>query len=85
MRMKSYKKPSVAIISRELQQRRRRRQQELQKSNRLDKQNKTLHVQQTFLYISLPSLHDYGVKISNFTFYGVRKQATTNFSFSFKT
>ena len=40
MRMKSYKKPSVAIISRELQQRRRRRQKELQKSNRLDKQNR---------------------------------------------
>ena len=40
MRMKSYKNPSVAIISRELQQRRRRRQQELQKSNRLDKQNR---------------------------------------------
>ena len=45
----------------------------------------TLHVQHTFLYISLPSLHDYGVKIPNFTFYGGRKQATTNFSFSFKT
>ena len=28
----------------------------------------TLHVQHTFLYISLPSLHDYGVKIPNFTF-----------------
>ena len=40
MRMKSYKKPSVAIIGRELQQRRRRRQKELQKSNRLDKQNR---------------------------------------------
>ena len=29
----------------------------------------TFHVQHTFLYISLPSLHDYGVKIPNFTFY----------------
>ena len=86
MRMKSYKKPSVAIISRELQQRRRRRQQELQKSNRLDKQNRNFaRAADFFLYISLPSLHDYGVKIFNFTFYGVRKQATTNFSFSFKT
>ena len=45
----------------------------------------TLHVQHTFLDISLPSLHDYGVKIPNLTFYGGRKQATTNFSFSFKT
>jgi len=26
-----------------------------------------LMVQQTFLYISLPSLHDYGVKMPNFT------------------
>ena len=45
----------------------------------------TFHVQQTFLYISLSSLHDYDVKIPNFTFYGGRKQATTNLSFSFKT
>ena len=45
----------------------------------------TLHVQHTFLYTSLRSLHDYDVKIPNFTFYGGRKQATTNFSFSFKT
>ena len=42
-------------------------------------------MQHTFLYISLPSLHDYGVKIPNFTFYGGRKRATTNLSFSFKT
>ena len=44
----------------------------------------TLHVQDTFLYISLPSLHDYGVKIPNLTFCGGRKQAITNFSFYFK-
>ena len=36
-----------------------------------------------FLYISLPSLHDYGMKLPNFTFYGGRKQMTINFSFSF--
>ena len=35
-----------------------------------------------FLYISLPSLHDLDVKMPNFMFYGGRKQATTNFSFS---
>ena len=35
-----------------------------------------------FLYISLPSLHDYNVKMHNFTFNGGRKRATTNFSFS---
>ena len=28
----------------------------------------TLHVQHTFLYISLLSVHDYGVKMPNFTF-----------------
>ena len=29
----------------------------------------TLHVQHTFLYISLPSLHDYDVKMPNFLFF----------------
>ena len=29
-----------------------------------------------------PFLHDYDVKMPNFTFYGVRKQATMKFSFS---
>ena len=43
----------------------------------------TLHVHHTFLYISLPSLHDYDVKMPNFTFYGERKQGMRNFSFSF--
>ena len=45
----------------------------------------TLHVDQGFLYISLPPLPDYTVKMPNFTFYGGRKQATTDFSFSFLT
>ena len=35
-----------------------------------------------FLYISLPSLHDYDVKMANCKFYGGRKQATTNLFFS---
>ena len=43
----------------------------------------TLHVQHTFLYISLPSLHDYDMKMPNFTLSGEQKQATTNFSFPF--
>ena len=34
------------------------------------------------LYISLPSLHDYYVKMPNCKFYGGRKQATTNLFFS---
>ena len=43
----------------------------------------TLHVQHVFLYISLPSLHDYDVRMSNFKFRGGHKQAITKFSFSF--
>ena len=39
----------------------------------------TSHVHHTFLYISPPFLHEYDVKLPNFTFYGGRKQATTNF------
>ena len=42
----------------------------------------TLHVYHAFLYISLPSLHDYDDKMPNFTFYGGRKKATVRFSFS---
>ena len=36
-----------------------------------------------FFYISLPSLHDYNVKMPSFMFFRGRKQATTKFSFSF--
>ena len=43
----------------------------------------SLHVRHTFLYISLPLLHDYNMKIPNFMFYGGRKQAMTKFSFPF--
>ena len=32
----------------------------------------SLHVHHTFLYISLPLLHDYDVKMPSFTFYGER-------------
>ena len=39
----------------------------------------TLQVHLTFLYISLPFLHDCDVKLPNFTFSGGRKQATTKF------
>ena len=34
-----------------------------------------------FLYISLPSVHDYDVKLSNFTFFGGREHKTTSFFF----
>ena len=53
----------------------------VKKSNR--SKTTTLHVHHAFLYISPPPLQDYNVKMPNFTFYGGRKQATTNFSFSF--
>ena len=49
----------------------------------LDWQNKTLHVHHAFLYISLPSLHDYAVKLANFTFRGRRERAKTIFFFFF--
>ena len=42
----------------------------------------TLHVHHAFLYISLPSLHNYDVKMPNCKIYGGRKQATTNLFFS---
>ena len=45
----------------------------------------TLLVQHTFLYISLPFFQDCDVKLSNSMFYGERKQATKEFSFSFWT
>ena len=41
-----------------------------------------LHVHHAFLYISLPSLHDYDVKIPNFTMYRGSTQATTKFPLS---
>ena len=43
----------------------------------------TLNVHHAFLYIFLPSLHDYDVEMCNATLYGGRKQATTNSSFTF--
>ena len=44
-----------------------------------------LHVHHAFLYISLPSLHDYDVKMPNFTMYRGSTQATTKFPLSFWT
>ena len=49
--------------------------QDVKKAIGLLRKRTTLHA---FLYISLPSLHDYDVKMSNYKFYGGRKQATTN-------
>ena len=41
-----------------------------------------LHVHHAFLYISLPSLHDYDVKMRNFTMYIGRTKAKTKFPLS---
>ena len=41
----------------------------------------TLHVHHAFLYISLPSLHDYDVKLPNFTYCGGREHKTVTFFF----
>ena len=59
----------------ELKQRRHRRQWERQKSNRfgMAKQQLCTCITPPFLYISLPSLHDYVVKRPNFTFFGGRE------------
>ena len=53
-----------------------------QQLNRFIKQNNKFARASTFLFISLPLLHDYDVKISNFPFYWGRKQARTKFSSS---
>ena len=42
-----------------------------------------LHVHHAFLYISLPSLQDYDVKMPNFMMYRKSTQVTTKFPFSF--
>ena len=42
-----------------------------------------LHVHHAFSYISLQSLDGYDGKMASVTFYGGRKQATAEFSFSF--
>ena len=68
----------------ELKQWRRRRQRERQKSNRfrLAKQQH-LHVHHAFLCISFPSLHDYNVKMPNFTFWRGRENTRQRLSYSF--
>ena len=44
-------------------------------------QTTTLHVHHAFLYISLPSLHDYDVKMPNFTSCGGHEHKTTTLFF----
>ena len=49
----------------------------------LVKEHPRSDVQHTFLHISLPSLHDYIMKMPDVTFCGELKEAKTRFSFSF--
>ena len=42
------------------------------------------HMHHAFLYISLPFMNNYEVKLPNFTCYGERKQATTKVIFLFQ-
>ena len=51
---------------------------ESKKTNGLKRQNNNFARASRFLYISLPSLHDYYVKMPNFTFCEGHKQAMTN-------
>ena len=53
------------------------------KIQRLITKTKILHVHHAFLHVSLPSLHDYGVKMPNFTLYRGSTQATTKFPLYF--
>ena len=60
---------------------RRGRKRKRQKEICLDQQNNNSARASCFLYISLPSLLDYNVKIPNFTFCGGREHKTTPFFF----
>ena len=51
------------------------------KNNRFNEQNSNFARASRFFAHSLPSLHDYDVKMLNFTFYGGRRQATMIFYF----
>ena len=70
---------AFALVIREfMQQRQQQRQRERQKSNKSSKTT-TLHVDHAFLYIALPSLHDYDGKMPNFAFYGDVNNRQPNF------
>ena len=60
------------------------RQRERKKNNRFNKQNNNVaRASHLFvLYISLPFLHHYNVKMPNFAYYGEFIQVTTKFYFS---
>ena len=59
--------------------------EDVKKAIGLLRKTTTLHVHHAFLYIFLPSLHDYDEKMPNCKFCGGRKQARTNLFFSLYT
>ena len=73
---------SELIVSRDLKIRRRPRQRGRQKAIGLITKTTIFHLHHAFLYISLPSLHDYDMKMPNFKFYRGSTQATTKFPLS---
>ena len=75
----------IDITIRDFKIQRRGRQRERQNTKGLTSETKTLHVHHPFLYISFLFLHDFDVKVKmlNLAFQGGRKQATSNFYFSF--
>ena len=57
--------------------------QDVKKARGLLRKTTTLHVHHAFLYISLPSLHDYDVKMPNYKFIEeVNKRRRISFSLS---
>ena len=56
--------------------------EDVKKAIGLLRKTTTLHVQHAFLYISLPSLHDYDVKMPNCKFYFINKRRRISFSLS---
>ena len=59
-----------------------RGRQEHKKTKRSYKQKQNFALASRLLVHFLPFLHDYDVKLPNFAFYGLSKQATTKFDFS---
>ena len=55
----------------------------IKKAIRLLSKTTSLHVHHTFLYISLPLLHDYNMKMPSFTFYGGCKTSDDKLFFLF--
>ena len=76
-----YNVPGVSfpLLARELTKPRRRRQRERQTLIGLMSKTTTLHVHHAFLYISLPSLHNYDVKWPNFKFTWERERQGDKF------